>query len=245
MEMKTLGWLTPSLAPTVYDLAIMLQSDTIILADTMQYNRKARVHRGRVHGADIHSEGQWVNIPAQTEDKKKPLTEVRIAHEQEPEWQKIFWQTLHHSYSSAVYYDYFEEEIRALIGESKNYSYLLPFVYHFRNRLFRFVELPLAKNKYKYLSQFFESGNSEDSLNPDPEEWRDHYDAEQIMQEQGSRHYIKQSPPIQKKEPDLRGIDELDDVNADTTLLDLLFRYGPESFYVFGKIGGGNQELNS
>ena len=67
---KILGWVTPSLAPTLYDMAVMYQADQVVVADTMRYSRKARVHRARIRAKDGV---QWINIPVRTEDKNKSL----------------------------------------------------------------------------------------------------------------------------------------------------------------------------
>ena len=240
---KILGWLTPSLAPTLYDMAVMYQADQIVVADTMRYSRKARVHRARIRTKDGV---QWINIPVRTEDKNKSLLHARIDHSYD--WQTPFINLLHHNYSSAVYYGHLWEELLALIERAGGYTYLLPYVSEFRSRLFRYLEVSLDSGKFLYLSELLHQKHQKESsdpdndaawLNPDPDRWLQELGCGSIMQEENSRHYIKQSP--HKMEPAFEHPvyqQQYEGFRYGCSVIDLLFQYGPESFTVLDKLKG-------
>jgi len=58
-----LALILPQFAPNLYDIAVMLQADRIILQDVEEWSRKSRVHRARIRTPEGT---QWINIPIKT-----------------------------------------------------------------------------------------------------------------------------------------------------------------------------------
>lgn len=215
-----LAILFPSFIPTLHDLAIMLQSDLVVLQDIEAWSRKSRVHR-----AKIRTPGgtQYINIPIMTEDRDKPINDVRIDHSED--WIEPLLRSLEFNYRNSVYFDFYEPEIRSDFESAVEYEFLLHFNLFIRKRIFRFLEveniprLILASNLDEYDS--------------DPDQLAKNLNADCYFQEPGARHYQRQgknqSTP-EFKHPEYR--QHFDGFESDCCLLDLLFQYGPESFRV-------------
>lgn len=215
-----LAILQPTLIPTLHDLAVILQSDRVVLQDLEEWSRKSRVHRAKIRTPEGT---QYINIPIVTEDRNKPIREVRIDHSEK--WIEPLLRALEFNYRNSVYYDFYEPEIRSDFESAKNYTHLLQLVLFIRNRIFRFLEI-------ENLSEIILSSNLDD-YDPDPDKLAKNLNASQYFQEPGARHYQRQGKNrsnLKFKHPVYR--QHFDGFEPDCCLLDLLFQYGPESFRV-------------
>lgn len=219
-----LAILQPTLIPTLHDLAVILESDQVVLQDVEVWSRKSRVHRAKIRTPEGT---QYINIPVLTEDRDKPINKVRIDHSEE--WIEPLLRSLEFNYRNSVYFDFYEPEIRSDFESAAEYDYLLDFNLYLRGRLFRFLEL---ENLPKIV--LASDLNEYDS---DPDQLAKNLNADQYFQEQGARHYQRQGKnksKIKFKHPEYR--QHFDGFEPDCCLLDLLFQYGPESFRVIDQL---------
>lgn len=177
----------------------MLRADRVILLDKDIWSRKGRTQRAMI------SDSEWINIPIKTEDKKKPIKEVRI--DQSQDWFTPFWNGIYHNYHSATYFDYFEDELKALFEDVRNSKLLIDFNLTFFKKLLQFLEVELI----------FELA-SESGFDID--------EGSIIYQEYQSKNYIQRienAITVEFENPETTSIAEL-------SILHLLFHHGPESF---------------
>lgn len=219
-----LALLLPQFAPNLYDLAVMLQADTVVLQDVEQWSRKSRVHRAQIRTPEGT---QWINIPIRTEDRKKAIREVRIDHSDD--WITPLLRSLKYNYRNSVYYDFYEPEIIADFKSATDYEYLLPFILYIQKRLLQFMELPLTYNLASGYGQY----------SSDPDEFARRLGADTLYQEHDSRHYQRQGE--HKMEPDFEHPvyrQHFDGFEPWCCILDVLFQFGPESFKITDKLKG-------
>lgn len=216
--------LQPVFIPNLHDLAVLCETDLIILQDTETWSRKGRVHRALIRTPEGT---QYINIPVLTEDRDKPIRDVRIDHEQN--WIEPILRKLKFNYRNSVYYDFYEPEIRADFEAGRKFRFLLPFVNHFRSRIYQFLELEnLPPTKL---------ASSMENYHPDPDILSEQLDASRYFQEPGSRRYQRQGnnkSEIDFEHPVYR--QHFDGFEPYCCLLDLLFQYGPESFRIIDQI---------
>ncbi len=189
----------PQFAPNLYDLVAMLRAARVILLDKDIWSRKGRTQRAMI------SDSEWINIPIKTEDKKKPIREVRI--DQSQDWFTPFWNGIYHNYHSATYFDYFEDELKALFEDVRNSKLLIDFNLTFFKKLLQFLEVELI----------FELA-SESGFDID--------ESSIIYQEYQSKNYIQRienAITVEFENPETASIAEL-------SIFHLLFHKGPESF---------------
>jgi len=220
----TLALLFPTFAPTLYDLAAMLQADRIVLQDVERWSRKSRVHRARIRTPEGT---RWINIPVRTEDKKKTINEVRIDHDRK--WVEPLLRSLQFNYRNSLYFDFYEPELRADFEVAEEYEYLLPFVLYLRHRLFRFMELELPAEE--------EAASSLPSYTSDPDQLARQLGADRLFQEEGSRHYQRQAR--MREDPVFehpRYRQHFEGFEPGCSILDVLFQFGPTSFKIFDQL---------
>ena len=218
-----LALLQPGFAPNLYDLACMLQADKIILQDNEEWSRKGRTHRAKIRTPDGT---QWINIPVETEDRKKQIRHVRINHA--VDWIDPLLKTLKYNYRNSIYYDFYEPEIQADFRSAVEYEYLLPFTLYLRKRFFQFMELELELNINSTLASQYPY------YDEDPDKLVTNARADAIMQEHDSRHYMRQAEEYYT-EPDFSHPvyhQHFEGFESDCCLLDVLFQFGPESFRI-------------
>lgn len=215
-----LAILQPTMIPNLHDLAILLNCDFSVLQDTETWSRKSRVHRAKIRTPEGT---QYINIPVVTEDRDKPIRNVRIDHSEK--WIEPLLRALEFNYRNSVYYDFYEPEIRSDFESADEYEYLLDFNLYLRSRIFRFLEM-------ENLPETILSSTL-DKYDSDPDQLAKNLDAGQYFQEPGARHYQRQGKNRSKLKfthPVYR--QHFDGFEPDCCLLDLLFQYGPESFRV-------------
>ncbi|SMO92729.1 WbqC family protein [Gracilimonas mengyeensis] len=214
--------LQPQFAPNLYDLAAMLKADLVVWNDLEQWHRKGRTHRAAIKGDNGQ---QWINIPVKTEDRKKPIREVRI--EQNEEWIEPFWNALHHSYSEATWYDFFADELEADISKFSEFKLLSELNTWFFGRLMKYLEFGVD---YKLASQL-------PDFDPNPDVFTQQVGADVLYQEHDSRHYQWRSDEAIEAQPKHPEYSQLgNDFIPELSLFDLLFNEGKESFRVFEKL---------
>ncbi len=219
-----LAILFPTFIPTLHDLAILLHSDLVVLQDVEVWSRKSRVHRAKIR---IPEGTQYINIPVVTEDRDKPINQVRIDHSED--WIEPLLRALEFNYRNSVYFDFYEPEIRSDFESAEKYEFLLEFNLFIRKRIFRFLEV---ENLPKIVL-----ASDLDKYNSDPDQLAKNLNAEQYFQEPGARHYQRQGKNRSKlnfKHPEYR--QHFDGFEPDCCLLDPLFQYGPESFRVIDQL---------
>jgi hypothetical protein len=219
-----LAILQPTLIPTLHDLAVILESDQVVLQDVEVWSRKSRMHRAKIRTPEGT---QYINIPVMTEDRNKPINKVRIDHSKD--WIEPLLRSLEFNYRNSVYFDFYEPEIRSDFESAEKHEYLLNFNLFLRSRIFRFLEL-------ENLPELILSSNL-DKYDSDPDILAKNLNADHYFQEPGARHYQRQgknSSSLKFKHPEYR--QHFDGFEPDCCLLDLLFQYGPESFRVIDKL---------
>lgn len=213
-----LALLFPQFGPNLYDLAIMLQADRVILQDVEPWSRKSRVHRAKIRT----SQGtQWINIPIRTEDRKKNILQVRIDHSSD--WITPLLRSIEYNYRNSIYYDFYEPEIRADFESAADYKYLLPFILFIQKRLLQFMELNIS---YELASQL-------DTYDSNPDLFAKKLGADTLFQEYDSQHYQRQAR--MRSEPDFNHPtyhQHFEGFEPWCCLLDVLFQFGPESFRI-------------
>lgn len=200
----------------------MLRADQIILQDTEQWSRKSRVHRAQIRTPEGT---QWINIPIRTEDRKKPINQVRIDHERD--WINPLLRSIEYNYRNSIYYDFYEPEIKADWQSAAEYTYLLPFILYIQKRLLQFMELGID---YKLASKI-------DNYSSDPDAFARRLNANQLWQEYDSRHYQRQA--IMKAELNFTHPtyhQHFEGFESGCCILDVLFQFGPESFRITDKL---------
>lgn len=220
--MMKLALVFPQFAPNLYDLAVMLQADQIILQDNEKWSRKSRIHRAKVR---TDQGTQWINIPVRTEDRSKPVNEVRIDHQRK--WITPLLRTLKINYNNSIYFDFYRPDIERAFKSAVNYEYLMPFVLNFQQQLLDLLQITID---YRLASSLW-------NYSSDPDKLAERLNAGSLFQEYGSRHYQRQAQ--RKNEPIFdhpEYYQHFDGFKPNCCLLDLLFQMGPESFKVIDRL---------
>lgn len=79
----------------------MLQCDTFIIEDNVQFEEQGFQNRTRIK---THSGVRWLTVPVKHVGKSLAISEVKIANEAEPEWAKNHWLALKFNYCRAPYW---------------------------------------------------------------------------------------------------------------------------------------------
>lgn len=217
-----LALLLPQFAPNLHDLALMLQADEIILQDVAQWSRKSRVHRAQIRTPEGT---QWINIPILTEDRDKPIKDVRIDHS--TDWITPLLRTIEYNYRNSIYYDFYEPEIKFDFKSAAEYKYLQPFILYIQKRLFRFMDIQIN----------FTLASTLENYTTDPDQLAQQRGADILFQEYDSRHYQRQA----KMKSELNFThptyhQHFDGFEPYCCILDVLFQFGPESFRITDKM---------
>ena len=203
------------------DLAIMLAAlrdpfPRILLADTLIFSRKSRVHRAQIR---TNNGSTWIQLPIHPDDKKAKLNEARI--DPDKSWVKLLFQTLETAYGGSPYYEEYMPWFEDILHKAPGASFLLT-TQQFRHRIFEFLHLPELKNLEVYWS----------SLNPTEQK-----EANPFYQEPDSKNYMPQiakNPTFPFQHPQYP--QHFGGFISGLCLLDLLFEVGPESWKVFDEL---------
>ncbi|MEX2584813.1 MAG: WbqC family protein [Balneolaceae bacterium] len=231
----TLALLQPVPAPNLYDLAVILQADRVILQDLERWSRKGRVHRSRIRTPDGTD---YLSIPVRTEDRKKAIREVKI--DQSVDWVTPILRSLRYNYRNSLYFDFYEPEIEADFLQGREESRLLPFVLHMRRRLFRYLELNEELEKREILSSELKE------YDRDPDALARQVGANRLFQEHDARHYQRQAEC--RTDPEFEHPvyhQHFEGFEPWCSLYDLLFQFGPESFRIIDPLRGGRGNVGN
>ncbi|MFW6347775.1 MAG: WbqC family protein [Cyclonatronaceae bacterium] len=236
--------LVPSVLPDMRHLKLLMHADRIIYIIDEPFSRKSQAHRGRIPADG--SGAAWLTLPVVPEDKKKPLRHVRIAGKS---WIDTFMKTLTSAAGQAVYYDFYEAELRAdfenawqaglpdAAAESDEaaemHSFLLPIIQHLNERLFHYLELP---PRFAARPEWMSTAGFNASL----AQYRASDPLHIWIEPRGSyfRQLGKLPPQAQVSTPEVslpaysRGAYAPAAEGHEYSLLDLLFHHGPLSFRV-------------
>ncbi len=227
--------LLPGYSPDLEWLARALLAGHIILDDEHPFSRKSRVHRTKIRTPDGH---QWLTIPVATEDRRKPVNQVRIDHGRP--WLKHHWQALEFNYRNSLYFDYYEPEIRADLEAASECEMLLDAVRHMMERQFTYLECSISFDWMSELkSNCPESAETDSPAETPGRMLSGHTDLQDpvVWQEPRSRNYQKPHPDAAGTEfwiPEYR--QHFPGFVPGCGLLDVLFEYGPDAWQVLDSI---------
>ncbi len=226
--------LLPGYSPDLAWLARALHAGRVILDDLHPFSRKSKVHRTKIRTPDGH---QWLTIPFVSEDRRKPIREVRI-DDRRP-WLGHHLQALEYNYRNSPWFDFYEPEIRADLEKTSGCGLLVDAVRHLMQRQWLYLELPdFPEWSSELMSQ---SGMGEFADWP----YLPENDRMEIWQEPHSRHYQKPHPNAVRTGtvqpvfhiPEYR--QHFPGFVPGCGILDLLFEYGPDAWQVLDKLNSG------
>tara|TARA_R100000963_G_C4638051_1_gene101916 strand:+ start:630 stop:1295 length:666 start_codon:yes stop_codon:yes gene_type:complete len=219
-----LALLQPQFAPNLYDLSAMLKADLIVWEDVEKWSRKGRSHRAQIRG---HNGLQWINLPIKTEDKQKPIKDVRI--DQTRDWFEPLWNAIYHNYKSATYFDLFEDELRTDFETGAHFTKLIDFDIYFFNRMMTYLEIDLHPKMASDIPEY-------DTF---PDQFVQNIGADTLYLEHESKNYQRQTDlaiPALDDHPEYR--QAVSGFVPGCSTLDLLFNYGKESFRIIDDLRG-------
>ncbi len=214
--------ITPQFAPNLYDLASMLKAEQVIWLDIEPWSRKGRTHRAELRNAEGT---QWINIPILSEDKKKPIQEVRIDHS-EP-WLEAFWNGILHNYQHATWFDFFEDELFSDIQYARECEFLFEFNAYFFQRLCTYMELDINMTLASKLPTY-DSNPEQAAVNLGADEFYiEHQSKNYLWQSDKALVALQRHPKYRQAHP---GFIE------GCSILDLLLNEGKESYKVLSAL---------
>lgn len=102
----------PEYFPRLATLALMMEADTFVLADTFQYSRQSYQNRTKMR----NPEGwQWVSVPLKGGQHGLAVSDVQIRHVEG--WKKKHWRAFNYNYRATPFFEFYEPEIRTLFGQ--------------------------------------------------------------------------------------------------------------------------------
>lgn len=216
----------PIPAPRLSDLALMMHSRRIVLADHLVWSRKSRVHRFQMRDAQGAT---WIHLPLCPEDKKRSLREIR-SHIDSPssdntaEWIDSWMETFRTAYSGSRYFEEYELPLKRFFEQDHGPRFLT-LVNAFRHLLFTWLHVDDLIEKEVHASSFPED---EWVRMMTQEEWVVEPDSSTFLRSPNSvLHPSVSIPPYgQHFQPFI----------PDCCILDLLFEQGPESWKVLQHI---------
>lgn len=237
-------------------LKLLHEADRVVYLVDEPFSRKSQAHRGRIPAGG--SGGGWLTLPVLSQDKKKPLQQVRIEGQS---WADHFMKTLASACGQAVYHDFYEAELRADFENAwrtgrppqnfddgdtaQTHPFLLPMIQHLNKRLFSYLELPdalLRKPEWITTSAFTKTLEEHPASEP-LRIW---------IEPRGSyfRELGNLPPHAEIYAPEMRlpaysrGVYEAATVGDAYCLLDLLLHHGPQSFRVLDLLFAGGKDKN-
>jgi hypothetical protein len=148
----------PSAFPDIQWLAGLIHCDALLLDDVSPFNRKTRVHRGKIRNVDGY---QWIYMPVHPEDRKKPLHLART--DTTSDWTTPLLRSLEYAYRNSIYFDFYEPEIRQDFAIASQNFFYIDAIRHLNNTLWKHLELHELPDPRR-LSQSSQDINSAASL---------------------------------------------------------------------------------
>ncbi len=216
-----IGCLAPSLIPDLLHLTAMRHAQAVVYLSNEPFSRKSSSHRIKIRTPDG---GQWLGLPVRTEDRRKPLRDVRI--DPSEDWFSHWQKALDTNYGNSVYYDFYRPEIMNDLMQAGEYELLQDIILHLHNRLYAYLELDAeTTGKIEWLETEAFS------------RWVQSVDEPQIMIEERGRYYRKPGAidgalirECSGSVPEYR--QQFSGFEPGCCLYDLLFQYGPQYFEV-------------
>lgn len=123
--------LLPSLSPTLSELALMMASDRIVLADRTRWSRKSHSTRVSLASGEDRS---WIRVGVRTEDRRRPIAEIRA--EPDRRWLRHAARTLRTLHPGGDYFDEYAprlvERLEAIAASAERGEPVLPLLLRFR-----------------------------------------------------------------------------------------------------------------
>lgn len=217
--------LVPSLIPDLWYLAAVMNANRTVFLKDEAFSRKSQFHRILLRNAQGT---QWFTMPVHPDDRKKPLSEVRIDN---VNWQKELMKVLRTNYGNSIFYDFYEPEIEADLQAAAVSGLMYDAVLTLNKRIFRYLEIgELMEAKTSHITTAEFSRSLEKSVDQD-EIWiepRGSY-YRKIVDTKGA---VIKSPNFSL--PEYR--QHFNGFHPGCCLLDLLFQKGPASFEVIDKL---------
>jgi hypothetical protein len=220
-----LACLQPCFAPNLYYLAALQKADCIIFQSNAIWSRKGRSHRFQIRTAEGP---MWLNIPILTEDKKKPISEVRIDHHSDSQWLVKWEKTFDAAYKNSIYYEHFELELKADFEQLREMNLLYPAIQFMNARLFSYLEFQISESAIDCGKTYLDLYN--------PNEILELSGAKLIYQEQEGKVFQwiheRASNPL-PEHPIYR--QHFGGFIPNLSVFDLLFEVGPEAYHIFDR----------
>ena len=199
-------------------------ADHVILDDLHPFSRKSRVHRAKIRTPDGY---HWLTIPVLTEDRRKPINQVRIDHTRP--WVKNHLRALEYNYRNSLYFDFYEPEIKDDFRTAAEYSYLTDVINHLFQRQCVYFEIELYAKK---ASEFY---NDQDEMYQNLTKSKSF-----VWQEQDSKNYQRPHWSVATfRKPDVTYRQHYPGFVEGCSMLDLLFEYGPDSWQILDRFTEG------
>ncbi|MDR9417997.1 WbqC family protein [Gracilimonas sp.] len=212
----------PQFSPNLFDLATMLKADLIVWDDMAEWSRKGRTHRAQIRGE--HGL-QWINLPIVTEDRSKPIKDVRIDHF--IDWFEPLWNAIYHNYQNATYFDLFVDELHNDFETAARHKKLVDFNVHFFSRMLKYLEINLTIHYSSEIKEY--------DIYPDT--FAENLGADILYQEHRSRHYQRHSEIASEPLDNHPTYPQVGDgFLKGCCLIDLLLNCGKESFKILDQL---------
>ncbi|MCC5927312.1 MAG: WbqC family protein [Bacteroidetes bacterium] len=174
-----MAWQLPTAFPDLYWLTRCVNSDLLLIDDTQPFNRKSRIHRGKIRNA---TGVQWIYIPIHPEDRKIPLREARV--DTTTDWLTPLLRSLEFAYRNSIYYDFYEPEIYTDFSAASKIERYLEAINYLNSRLWEYLELSKPANLV-YISELEADAEAFSRTMPDTS------DEVQLFPEFNSSNYLK------------------------------------------------------
>ena len=115
---------------------LIRQADTFILFDDVQYTRRDWRNRNRIKTAQGL---KWLTIPVSVKGKFHQKIKDTIVSE--PGWANKHWESLHHAYRQAPFFEKYSDFIQKLYREVSSLSYLSEINYLFITEINRLLKI--------------------------------------------------------------------------------------------------------
>ena len=214
----------PSLFPDVSWIRNLVTADFLVIQDHIPFSRKSRVHRGKIRTPDGT---QWIHIPIHPDDRNQTLHVCRL--DQQTDWFTPLWRSVEYNYRNSIYFDFYEDEIRAVLQDvtkASNFAEAHTLLFSTWISLLE-IDCPgvvYSSSKLDLVT----------SVRPDPLDFITEIEsAGLIIRETHSKNY---QPPIHRSveiDQPLPGYHQhFDGFEPNCCVLDLLFQNGPESWRI-------------
>lgn len=213
----------PSAAPRLIDLALMVQSRRIVIAEHVEWSRKSRVHRLQFRDAQGSF---WLHFPATPTDRGRPINTVRLeprpqqGHTGSTEWSTAWMTALRTAYSGSRYFEEYEIPLMRLL-QTDHGPDLLALLTALRHQIFSWLHLEEVIAREESTGQLQQS------------EWTSWMTQQHWVSEPHSETFFR--PPVHRIHVTCvvpYYWQHFQPFIPDCCALDLLFEHGPESWRV-------------